>query len=432
VSTTTTRRPVPTPVGTVAPTGSGRLLRTGIVATGAGLVVVVGKEGTPTWQAARVLVMLGLVIMVWRAARRGGAPGALASVGLGLVAVPVGVGIAVPHLAKTGLGVASLAGATTLVGGIVVLAGGIARLFRTVGRRWAVVTSVVVVLALAVLTFSLGQAVAATNVPRPAVGPATPADYGLRARAVHFRSRDGVRLAGWYVPSRNGAAVVLLHGAGSTRTDALPHAAVLARAGFGTLLYDARGHGQSAGRAMDFGWYGDDDLAGAVSFLRHRPDVRDGRIAALGLSMGGEEAIGALARLRALRAVVAEGATQRVASDTEWLPDAFGWRGVLTEGLQIATYAFADALTDADPPGALRDAVRAAGPRPVLLIAAGDVGDEARAGRFIAGGAPTVDLWVVPHTDHTQAIRTHPHEWRARVTRFLDRALDLGTGSDGP
>ena len=70
-------------------------------------------------------------------------------------------------------------------------------------------------------------------------------------------------LSGWYVPSRNGAAVVLLHGAGSTRSAVLPHAVVLADDGFGVLLYDARGHGRSQGRAMDFGWYGDLGVAAA-------------------------------------------------------------------------------------------------------------------------------------------------------------------------
>src|SRR5206468_1520008 len=87
----------------------------------------------------------------------------------------------------------------------------------------------------------------------------------------------------------------------------------------GSATPDARGHGRSAGRAMDFGWYGDADVQGAVTFLGAQPDVRDGRIAAVGLSMGGEEAIGAAATDPRIRAVVAEGATGRVAADNDWL-----------------------------------------------------------------------------------------------------------------
>lgn len=243
-------------------------------------------------------------------------------------------------------------------------------------------------------------------------------------RDVEFPASDGTPLAGWYVPSRNGAAVVLLHGAGSTRSNVLDHAVVLARRGYGVLLYDARGHGDSGGRAMDFGWYGDDDIAGAVSFLLQQTEVDDRRIAAVGMSMGGEQAIGALATVDGLRAVVAEGATNRVAADKAWQSDEFGFRGALSEQLDRLTYTFVDLLTEAGRPISLHDAVRAGAPRPVLLIAAGEVPDEARAGRYIQSASPSsVALWVVPGTSHTGALATHPAEWEARVVAFLDDAL---------
>lgn len=41
------------------------------------------------------------------------------------------------------------------------------------------------------------------------------------------RTAGGLKLAGWWIPSRNHAAVVLLHGSGSTREDVLEHAKVL-------------------------------------------------------------------------------------------------------------------------------------------------------------------------------------------------------------
>jgi hypothetical protein len=71
----------------------------------------------------------------------------------------------------------------------------------------------------------------------------------------------------------------------------------------------------------------------------------------------------------------------------------------------------------------LRDAV-ASTTAPVLLITAGNVADEEYAGRYIASGSPaTVELWNVPDTGHTDALTTHPAEWEARVTEFLDGAL---------
>ena len=175
---------------------------------------------------------------------------------------------------------------------------------------------------------------------------------------------------------------------------------------------------------MDFGWYGDEDTSAAVSFLQAQPDVDDGRIAAVGLSMGGEQAIGAAAADSRIRAVVAEGATNRVAGDKAWLSDGFGWRGAIQERIDWLTYGIADVLTAADPPITLREAVATAAPRPVLLIAGAAVENEPLAGRYIQSGSrDTVQLWIAPDTEHTAALDTHPAAWERRVTDFLTVAL---------
>jgi len=51
----------------------------------------------------------------------------------------------------------------------------------------------------------------------------TPHDAGITDyRDVTFISEDGITLGGWYIPSRNGAAVILAHGFGGNRLDLLP------------------------------------------------------------------------------------------------------------------------------------------------------------------------------------------------------------------
>jgi len=269
-------------------------------------------------------------------------------------------------------------------------------------------------------------------VPRTGIGTMTPADHHLAYRDVSFLTRDGVRLSGWYLPARTGAAVALLHGSGSTRASVLDQAIVLNRHGFGVVLFDARGHGRSGGRAMDFGWYGDPDVTAAVTFLATQPDVDPTRIGAVGLSMGGEEAIGAAASDHRIRAVVAEGATARTAADHAWLSDEYGWRGSLQEVLEDMTYGVASLLTDAPTPISLRDAVTAAAPRPVLLIAAGGVGDEAIAGRYLRAASPTnVQLWVVPGAGHTGGLEQARGAWTRRVTKFLETALRAAPAGGG-
>ena len=178
-------------------------------------------------------------------------PHQLAQFLLGVLATAVGIGIGLPHAAKAGLSVLTVAGLVAFGAGLVLLLIAAMRLGKRL-RSWRRLLVIPIALVLLVFVVApLAIAVAATNVPRTAVGSTTPADLGLSYENVTFRTADGVDLAGWYVPSANGAAVVLLHGAGSTRAATLDHAAVLARNGYGVVLFDARGHGESGGRAMD-------------------------------------------------------------------------------------------------------------------------------------------------------------------------------------
>ncbi len=343
---------------------------------------------------------------------------------MGLGLVTAGVGIGLPHVVKGGLTVASVAALVGVLAGVALLVLGARSVLR--GRRWWVAVpatgALVVLTAMSLLT--LGQAFAATFVAPTELGSATPAGKGLAFREVTATSRDGVVLSGWYIPSTNGAAVVLRHGAGSTRTATLDQAAVLARHGYGVLMMDARGHGRSGGRAMDFGWYGDLDVSAGVDALVAQPEVDADRIGVVGLSMGGEESIGAAAADPRIRGVVAEGATHRVAADRQWLADTYGVAGAVQHQLDRATYATADLLTAAGPPTPLRPAAERSAPRPLLLIAAGEVPDEEHAARWVQAGSPgSVAVWVVPGATHTAGLATQPDQWEQRVTDFLDEAL---------
>ena len=189
------------------------------------------------------------------------------------------------------------------------------------------------------------------------------------------------------------------------------------------LLFDARGHGESSGRAMELGWYGDQDVAGAVSFVASQPDVT-AAIGVIGLSMGGEEAIGAAAADGRIHAVVAEGATNRVAGDLDFLANEYGLRGWLQGRIDWLRFSVTDLLTPASPPITLRQAVVAAAPTRFLLITAGNVADESVVARVLAAASPsTVEVWDVPDTGHTKAFATHPEEWESHVTSFLARSL---------
>jgi hypothetical protein len=124
-----------------------------------------------------------------------------------------------------------------------------------------------------------------------------------------------------------------------------------------------------------------------------------------------------------IRAVVAEGVTGEQAADHGWLPT--GPDGVAQRVIDGVMYGTADLLSGARRPMSIRDAISAASPRPVLIIAAGTVPDEAVAGRWFREASPqSVRLWVVPGAVHTGGLAAQPDQWKAKVLRFLDAALE--------
>ena len=110
------------------------------------------------------------------------------------------------------------------------------------------------------------------------------AELGATLEQVAFETADGLTLKGWYVPSRNGAAVIAAPG----RAGSQKQARMLVRHGYGVLLFDRRGEGESQGDPNAFGWDASNDMRAAVAFLQRRPDVENGRIGGIGLSVGGE------------------------------------------------------------------------------------------------------------------------------------------------
>lgn len=390
---------------------------------GTAAAILAGLNGSAAWQVARVLVILAVTAgAVWFTGRAGRAGRGVAALLLGIAGTTAGAGVASAHMAKAGLDVAAVLAAIVLVTGLFLLIWGAVALIRAIPGWWRLLAIPVALAVLQFVLLPLTEAVYATNVPPGPLGTGTPAQYGLTYQNVAFRTADGVRLSAWYIPPRNGAAAVLLPGSGSTRTAVLGQAAVLARHGYGALLVDGRGHGPSGGHAMDFGWWGGRDLAAAVSFLSRQPGVLAGKIAVLGESMGGEQALAAIGADSRIRAVVAEGVEGQQYADRGWQPH--GITGTIDRGVDWVQYTAAGLISGAPRPMSIPDAIRAAAPRPALIIAGGAVASEPVAARWFQAASPaTVQVWVVPHAGHTQGLATAPRAWPAHVIGFLNAAL---------
>jgi pimeloyl-ACP methyl ester carboxylesterase len=243
-------------------------------------------------------------------------------------------------------------------------------------------------------------------------------DLGAAKRPVTLTTANGLRVRGWYVPSRNGAAVAVIHGTGSNRVGVAGHARLLARHGYGVLLFDLHGHGESDGRSTSLPARFRQDADAALAFLRRRPDVRDGRIGVIGVSLGGEVAIHAAAGDPGWRATVLEGVQGGSPADMEASdPDP------ATYVTLTALYGLGRVLGGSGPPASNPEQIGRIAPRPLLLLSAGR-GTEARANEdYRRRGGRTTELWNLPAAPHAAALRTDPAGYERRVIGFLDRAL---------
>ena len=286
------------------------------------------------------------------------------------------------------------------------------RLWRYVRR---LLLAALTVVAAYVVLFPLALTYIFTHAARAAV-PA--ARLGAAYEKVTFRTSDGLTLHGWYVPSRNRAAVISAPG----RTDSQKPARMLVRHGYGVLLFDRRGEGESQGDPNIFGWGAEQDLNAAVAFLQGRADVDRNRIGGIGLSVGGETLLQTAAQSDGLGAVVSDGAGSRSIREDLARPGTDKWGEVPTTLVMTAGTAL---FSNQMPPPELGSLVRRIAPRPVLFIYGehdqSNVVDLTPRYYRIAGEPKA--LWRVPGASHTGGVDTHPREYERRIIAFFDHAL---------
>jgi hypothetical protein len=248
-----------------------------------------------------------------------------------------------------------------------------------------------------------------TYVPTPNLGTAF--------EEVAFTSSDGLRLKGWFVPSKNGATVISFPGRRGPRGPAR----LLASHGYGVLLFDRRGEGESEGDPNQYGWRGTRDLEGAISYLRSRPDVDPNRIGGVGLSVGGEVMLQAAAETDDFAAIVSEGAGIRSIREAVHYPGAV--KVIVTEITAVSTFATAIFSSDLPPRGLTDLSAEITEPLLVIYAEKGQGGEELSRKYHDAARGPK-ELWAAPG-GHTGALDTAPQEYERRVIGFFDRTLGV-------
>ncbi|RMD70539.1 MAG: alpha/beta hydrolase [Gammaproteobacteria bacterium] len=133
---------------------------------------------------------------------------------------------------------------------------------------------------------------------------ATPGDIGLAFEPVILRTRDGLKLHGWFIPRAHPRATLLFcHGNAGNLAHRLESLRIFHDLGLSVLIFDYRGYGRSEGRPSEEGTYWDAEAA--WHHLTRGRGIAPGDIIVFGRSLGGAIAAHLAAR-RAPKALILE------------------------------------------------------------------------------------------------------------------------------
>jgi uncharacterized protein len=254
-----------------------------------------------------------------------------------------------------------------------------------------------------------------------------PADLPFEVEEVTFLSEDGLRLAGWYVPSQNGALVILLHGYGGNRTAMRWHAERLVEAGYGVLMYDERASGESEGAYRSYGWEDPRDVGGALAYLNARTEVDPAMIGIAGCSTGGQIALQGGAYYPQIGAIWADGPSTIRARDISKPTNPIFALLVVANYMLDWMY---ELKLEIDAPAPMIEIIADIAPRPIMLVGGGKpmpfTGSEGRHlllyQRYAGENA---ELWVIPEAIHCDGPAVRPEEYAARLVEFFDTAFQI-------
>jgi len=252
----------------------------------------------------------------------------------------------------------------------------------------------------------------------------TPTDFEMEYEDVTITNSDGMKLAGWFIPSENGAVIIMQHGYKSTRDELLNEAQMMHAHGYGVLVTSVRAHDQSEGELITLGYYEMQDMEAWYQYLISRDDIDPDKIGIIGNSYGGMLAIQYASMNENIKAVVANCAFSSMSDtvstsvrhftglpDFPFVPLIVFWAENMT-GIQMEEIDTTRWIPDISP-------------RPVFLMQGGkDTVISPESGQILYDAAnEPKELWFDPELGHVGFDKERAEEYEARVSVFFDQYL---------
>lgn len=252
----------------------------------------------------------------------------------------------------------------------------------------------------------------------------TPADYNLPFEDVEVTNGDGMKLVGWFIPSENGAVIMMQHGYKATRKEMLNEAEMMFRNGYGVLLTTVRAHDYSEGEFISLGVYEMSDMEAWYQYLISRDDINPNQIGILGNSYGGMLAIQYASQNENIKAVVANSAFSSMQDTVTTSVKHFTGLPEFPFVPLIVFWAERDTGIKMEEIDTTKW-IPLISPRPVFLMQGGaDTVISPSSGQILYDAAnEPKELWFDEALGHVEFDSKRAEEYEARVSAFFDQYL---------
>ena len=245
----------------------------------------------------------------------------------------------------------------------------------------------------------------------------TPKSFNLKYEEVDFKTSDGLKLKGWFIPSNiSDDTIIVMHGYPTNKADVLPFSMFLLKK-FNVFLFDFRSFGESEGSYTTAGFKEVNDLDAAVKYLMNRKDVKN--IGALGFSLGGAVAI--MNDNNNIKAVVTDSAYSNLNNMIEIMYKNFYFlKYPFVQLTRIYSKIFFNVdLKEVSPENSIKNI-----DKPILIIhGEKDSQIPVNEANILHNANKDSILWIVENADHGATYANNKGEYEKRVLEFFEKNL---------
>lgn len=236
-----------------------------------------------------------------------------------------------------------------------------------------------------------------------------------------FKTKDNVKIKGWFVPYEDSEkTIILMHGWSMNKGDIFDKMSFLWEQGYNLFYFDFRGTGESGG-VSSVGYKETKDLQSAIEYLQQTQPQASKELAIYGMSMGSAIGIYHIAKKNDIKCIVAESpyySYENVIARWAWLHRKIPYFPFVWLALKFAKKHFKINPEYYSPAKNISD-VKV----PIFFIYGrnDDLVPTNNARKLFNKANKPKDLWIVPGAEHAKCAEVGGAEYQKRIIKFFKK-----------